>query len=74
MTFAPDQLRRQRWKFLPRVLATADAEAEMIAADPVLRQALLDEQRIGRRIASVGRDTAVVLIALFLPFLNPHWG
>ncbi len=74
MTFAPDQLRRQRWKFLPRVLATADAEAEMIATDPVLRQALLDEQRIGRRIASVGRDTAVVIIALFLPFLNPHWG
>lgn len=37
MTFAPDQLRRQRWKFLPRVLATADAEAEMIATDQIGR-------------------------------------
>jgi adenylate cyclase len=74
MTFAPDRLPRVRFAFLPRVLATADAEAEMIATDPVLRQALLDEQRIGRRIASVGRDTAVVIIALFLPFMNPNWG
>lgn len=74
MTFVPTRLPRVRFGFLPRVLATADAEAQMIAADPVLRQALLDEQRIGRRIASVGRDSAVIIIALFLPFLNPHWG
>jgi adenylate cyclase len=74
MTHVPASAVRLRFGFLPRVLATADAEAEMIASDPVLRQALLDEQRIGRRIATVGRDSAVIIIALFLPFLNPHWG
>jgi adenylate cyclase len=71
--FAPNRTPRLRLGLLPRVLSTADAEAEMIASDPVLRQAILDEQRIGRRIASVGRDTAVIIIALFLPFLNPDW-
>lgn len=73
MAFVTDRPPRVRFGILARVLATADAEAEMIAADPVLRQALLDEQRIGRRIAAVGRDTAVIVIALFLPFLNPYW-
>lgn len=73
MAIILDRPPRVRFGFLRRVLATADAEAEMIAQDPVLRQALLDEQRIGRRIAMLGRDTAVLVIALFLPFLNPDW-
>ncbi len=64
---------RIRFGILLSVLSTADAEAERVAADPVLRQALAQEMRMGRRIAAVGRESAVIIIALFLPFLNFSW-
>lgn len=62
-----------RFGLLANLLATADAEAEMIAADPVLRQAIANEGRIGRRLVMVGRDTAFVIIAILLPFLSGGW-
>jgi adenylate cyclase len=73
MTNTPDHPGRIRFGMLARVLATADAEAEMMAGDPVLRQALANEGRIGRRIVTIGRDTATVIIAALLPFLGGTW-
>ena len=73
MTNNPDSPLRIRFGMLARVLATADAEADMIASDPVLRQALANESRIGRRLVAIGRDVAVVVIALLLPFLSGTW-
>jgi len=66
-------LPRIRFGLLARILANAETEAEMVAADPVLRDAVEIEQRIGRRIASTGRQTAVVIIAILIPFLNFGW-
>ena len=62
---APDPLQPPRVRFglLARILANARTEAEMVAGDPVLRAAVEAEQRIGRRIAATGRQTAVVIIA-----------
>jgi adenylate cyclase len=58
---------------LVRILATAEEEADMVAGDPVLRQALANEGSIVRRIVKVGRDTSIVIIALLLPFLSGSW-
>lgn len=74
MTFDPGKRFPIRFGLLPRVLATADAEADLFERDPYLRQALTAENRIGQRIAGVGRQTAVIIIACLLPFLNPSWG
>jgi adenylate cyclase len=74
MSYDPDRPLRLRFGLLPRVLATAEAEAEHFARDPFLREALAAEARIGRRIARIGRDTACIFIAALLPVLNPHWG
>ena len=68
-----NQRLRSRLGFLPRLLATADAEAEMIASDPVLRHAIVNEARIGRRLVQAGRDVACVSIALLLPFMSGSW-
>ena len=73
MSDTPPRRRRSRFGLLARVLASADAEAQMIASDPVLLQAVAGEQRIGRTIANTGRQTAVVMIACLLPFLNFGW-
>jgi adenylate cyclase len=73
MAEIPDRPLRIRFGMLARLLATADAEADMIAGDPVLRQALVNEGRIGRRIVTIGRDTAMIVIALFLPFISGGW-
>ena len=59
----PRRLPRIRFGLLARILANAGTEAEMVAGDPVLREAVEAEQRIGRRIAATGRQTAVVIIA-----------
>jgi adenylate cyclase len=64
---------RIRFGLLARILASAQSEAEMVAADPVLRDAVEGEQRIGRAIASTGRQTAVIIIAFLLPVLNFSW-
>lgn len=45
----------------------------MVAGDPVLREAVEAELRIGRKIAATGRQTAVITIALLIPFLNTGW-
>ena len=39
----------------------------------MLRDAVEAEARIGRRIAATGRQTAVIVIAVLIPFLNPGW-
>ena len=67
------RLPRIRFGRLARILANAGTEAEMVAADPVLRDAVEAEQRIGRRIAGTGRQTAVIIIAMLLPFMNFRW-
>lgn len=59
-----------RFGFLRRILASADAEAEMVARDPVLMRALAREREIGHSIVSVSRQLAVVVIACLLPFMN----
>lgn len=69
----PPRLPRIRFGLLARVLASAEDEARMVAADPVLSQAVQAEQRIGRAIGNVGRQTAVLMIACLLPALNPSW-
>jgi len=73
MTIAPNLSLRLRFGFIPRLLATANAEAEMIASDPVLRQAITNEGRIGRRLVMAGRDVAFVVIALLLPLMSGSW-
>ena len=73
MSDDPSRLPRSRFGLLARILANAETEAEMVAADPVLRGAVEAEQRIGRRIASTGRQTAVVATAILIPFLNHGW-
>jgi adenylate cyclase len=67
------RLPRLRFSLLARILTSADAEADMVAADPVLREAVASEARIGRLIAGTGRETAVILIAILLPFINFSW-
>ncbi len=67
------RLPRLRFGLLARILASADTEADMVAADPVLRQAVEAEQRIGRRMAGTGRQTAIIIIAILIPFLNFSW-
>jgi adenylate cyclase len=69
----PTPLSRNRFGLLARVLATSDREARMVAEDPVIQGAVADEMRIGRSIASTGRETAVLILAIFLPFLNFGW-
>jgi adenylate cyclase len=64
---------RARFGLIARVLANADTEAAAIAADPVLAGAVAAEARIGRAIVDNGRQRAMVIIALMLPFLNPNW-
>lgn len=73
MTDPTTRLPRIRFGLLARVLASAEDEARMIAADPVLSQAVEAEQRIGRAIGTVGRQTAVLMIACLIPLLNPSW-
>lgn len=73
MTIAPNLPLRLRFGFIARLLATANAEAEMIANDPVLRQAIVNEGRIGRRLVMAGRDVAFGTIALLLPLLSGSW-
>ncbi len=67
------RLPRPRFSLLVRILSNAEAEAEMVAADPVLRKAVAAEARIGRRIAGTGRETAAWVIAALLPFLGSGW-
>ena len=59
-----------RFGLLRRILASADAEAKMVARDPVLLRALAREREIGHAIVSVSRQLAVVTIACLLPFMN----
>ena len=73
MSDDPSRLPRLRFGLLARILANAETEAGMVAADPVLRDAVEAESRIGRRIASTGRQTAVIIIAVLIPFLNSGW-
>jgi len=73
MAVSPNEPLRIRLGFVPWLLSTANAEAEMIAGDPVLRQAIVNEGRIGRRLVMVGRDVAFGIIALLLPFLSWNW-
>ena len=73
MSTDPFRLPRLRFGLLARILANAETEAEMVAADPVLREAVEAEQRIGRRISTTGRQTAVIIVAVLLPFLNFDW-
>lgn len=73
MSDTPVRRPRVRFGLLARVLAGAEAEARMVASDPVLSEAVAAEQRIGRSIGAIGRQTAVVMIACLLPFLNFDW-
>lgn len=59
-----------RLGLLRRILATADAEAEMVARDPILLRALAREREIGYAIVSVARQLSIVIIACLLPFMN----
>ncbi|MFN0114462.1 MAG: adenylate/guanylate cyclase domain-containing protein [Paracoccaceae bacterium] len=59
---------------LPRVLKTSHDESERVAKDRFLRDAFEQELRIGQRISSVARTTAILVIAVLLLFLNPTWG
>jgi len=73
MILMPEKPVRHRFGIFSRVLATAEAEAELVASDPVLRLALANESRIGRRIVAVGRDAAVIVFAILIPFLSMGW-
>src|SRR5262245_32402248 len=48
-----------------------DEERERARSNPFLLRALEEEKREGQRIAITARTIALVVIALFLPFLNP---
>lgn len=62
-----------RFGLLPRVLRTARAESARIDSDPLLKEVLQREFDIGRRIAWVGRYTAVAIIAVLVAYLSSHW-
>ena len=51
-----------------------DDERERTRTNHFLLRALEEEKREGQRIATVARTVALVVIALFLPFLNPGRG
>jgi adenylate cyclase len=59
---------------LPRVLRSSQEESARAEQDRFLRAALEDELKIGQRISGVARTTAVLIIAVLLPFLNRTWG
>jgi adenylate cyclase len=48
-----------------------EEERERATTNPFLLRALEEEKREGQRIATTARTVALVVIALFLPFLNP---
>lgn len=72
MTADPTQI-PIRFGILPQVLGTARAEAARIDSDPLLKEALQREFDIGRRIAWVGRYTAMGIIAVLIAYLSESW-
>ena len=51
-----------------------DDERERTSTNPFLLRALEEEKRDGQRIATIARTVALIVIALFLPFVNPGIG
>ncbi len=61
---------------LAEVFRTARERAELDEDDPANRyllQALREDKRQGQRLAVLARWIALVIIGLYLPFLNPNW-
>ncbi len=53
--------------------ATRLREEKLAAENRYLSDAIAQEKYQGHKIAVIARSIALVIVALMLPFLNPHW-